>query len=57
MRGFIKEVKGSQGEKMVSKLKLGDTRKRPCPRGFQIGVTLDDLLEFTESGGLRGHLK
>ena len=27
------------------------------PRGFQIGVTLDALLEFTKSGGLRGHLK
>ena len=27
------------------------------PRGFQIGVTLDALLAFVKSGGLRGHLK
>ena len=25
-------------------------------RGFQIGVTLDDLMTFLKSGGLGGHL-
>ena len=29
----------------------------PWSRGFQIGVTLDDLMTFLKSGGLGGTLK
>ena len=29
----------------------------PWPRGFQICVTLEDLLTFLKPGGFRGHLK
>ena len=33
------------------------TNVLPCPRGFQIGATLDALMKFLKSGGLSGHLK
>ena len=36
---------------------LGGTNELPWPRCFQIGATLDALLPFLKSGGLKGHLK
>ena len=36
---------------------LWGANKLPWPRGFQIGATLDALLEFLKLGDFRGHLK
>ena len=36
---------------------LRGANELPYRRGFQIGVTLDVLLKFLESGDLRGPLK
>ena len=38
-------------------MKLEGANVLPWPRGFQIGVTLDALLTFLNSGGFRGTLR
>ena len=41
----------------MSNMVLWGANELPWPRGFQIGVTLDDLMTFLKSGGLGGTLK
>ena len=57
MRGYLKEVKGGTGGHQVTKEVLGGANELPWSRCFQIGATLDALVTFKKSGGLRGYLK
>ena len=57
LRGSHKEVSGSVRGYQVPNVVLGGTNELPWPRCFQIGATLDALLPFLKSGGLKGHLK
>ena len=56
LMGHLKEVLGGPGGIQVLKIVLWGVNELPWPRGFQIGVTLDEFLKFLKSGALRGHL-